>query len=160
MPFYDRRLQHRLPQAPFSARFDGGGKSPWCWKPVCRYERRETNDRIDRGFVGRLRKRVGNLSGSQRRRCRSPSRSPPQLLPCWTNLSPASINATDEIGQMIDNLADRDIGVFDHRPQGAGIAGYRRSPCDQKRPGAGKAMSKKSSLMRMSAASIWAKFRL
>jgi len=64
-------------------------------------------------------KRVGNLSGGQRRRCEiaitlacEPSYA--MLDEPFAGVDP---HATDEIGQMINHLAERDIGVLitDHK---------------------------------------------
>ena len=81
---------------------------------------RKMAELIEEFRLGEVRKaRVGNLSGGQRRRCEiaitlacEPSFA--MLDEPFAGVDP---NATEEIGQMIDHLADRDIGVLitDHK---------------------------------------------
>jgi lipopolysaccharide export system ATP-binding protein len=64
-------------------------------------------------------KRVGELSGGQRRRCEIAITlaCEPSFALMDEPFAGVDPNATDEIGQMIDHLADRDIGVLitDHK---------------------------------------------
>ena len=86
------------------------------WAPV----KSVMQELVDEFRLGEVRKmRVGNLSGGQRRRCEiaitlacEPSFA--MLDEPFAGVDP---HATDEIGQMIHHLADRDIGVLitDHK---------------------------------------------
>jgi lipopolysaccharide export system ATP-binding protein len=126
MPFYDRARFGiaYLPQAPFVPRgltvvqniqlvlearlADAGARKRRMEELVEEFRLQEVR-----------RKRVGDLSGGQRRRCEiaitlacEPSFA--MLDEPFAGVDP---HATDEIGQMIDHLADRGIGVLitDHK---------------------------------------------
>jgi lipopolysaccharide export system ATP-binding protein len=126
MPFYDRARFGiaYLPQAPFVPRgltveqnitlvlearlADASARQAQMTALVEEFRLEEVRD-----------KRVGNLSGGQRRRCEiaitlacEPSFA--MLDEPFAGVDP---HATDEIGQMIHHLADRDIGVLitDHK---------------------------------------------
>ena len=125
MPFYDRARFGiaYLPQAPFvprgltveqNIRLVLEARLPHASRKV------KMEELIDEFRLGDVRKaRVGNLSGGQRRRCEiaitlacEPSFA--MLDEPFAGVDP---HATDEIGQMIHHLADRDIGVLitDHK---------------------------------------------
>jgi lipopolysaccharide export system ATP-binding protein len=126
MPFYDRARFGiaYLPQAPFVPRGltveqnltlvlearlgDGGARKAKMAELIGEFRLEEVR-----------RKRVGDLSGGQRRRCEiaitlacEPSYA--MLDEPFAGVDP---HATDEIGQMIHHLAERDIGVLitDHK---------------------------------------------
>jgi len=126
MPFYDRSRFGiaYLPQAPFVPR---GLTVEENIALVLEARLAQASSRkvkmqelVDEFRLGEVRKmRVGNLSGGQRRRCEiaitlacEPSFA--MLDEPFAGVDP---HATDEIGQMIHHLADRDIGVLitDHK---------------------------------------------
>ena len=126
MPFYDRARFGiaYLPQAPFVPR---GLTVEQNIRLVLEarhadeaVRRRKMDELLEEFRLGDLRrKKVGDLSGGQRRRCEiaitlacEPSFA--MLDEPFAGVDP---HATDEIGRMIDHLADRDIGVLitDHK---------------------------------------------
>lgn len=126
MPFYDRARFGiaYLPQAPFVPR---GLTVEQNIRLVLEARladeaarRRKMEELLEEFRLGELRrKKVGDLSGGQRRRCEiaitlacEPSFA--MLDEPFAGVDP---HATEEIGQMIDHLADRDIGVLitDHK---------------------------------------------
>jgi lipopolysaccharide export system ATP-binding protein len=126
MPFYDRARFGiaYLPQAPFVPRSLSVEQNIQLVLEARLAEqaaRRQKMDELLGEFrLGDLRrKKVGELSGGQRRRCEiaitlacEPSFA--MLDEPFAGVDP---HATEEIGQMIDHLADRDIGVLitDHK---------------------------------------------
>jgi lipopolysaccharide export system ATP-binding protein len=126
MPFYDRARFGiaYLPQAPFVPRSLTVEQNIWLVLEA-RTNNQEARKRamaelLDEFRLGDLRrKKVGELSGGQRRRCEiaitlacAPSFA--MLDEPFAGVDP---HATEEIGQMIYHLADRDIGVLitDHK---------------------------------------------
>jgi lipopolysaccharide export system ATP-binding protein len=126
MPFYDRARFGiaYLPQAPFVPRgltVEQNIRLVLEARLAQDSARRTKMEELIAEFrLGEIRKlKVGNLSGGQRRRCEiaitlacEPSFA--MLDEPFAGVDP---HATDEIGQMIDHLADRDIGVLitDHK---------------------------------------------
>jgi lipopolysaccharide export system ATP-binding protein len=126
MPFYDRARFGiaYLPQAPFVPRslsVEQNIRLVLEARLAREPARRQKMDELLGEFrLGDLRrKKVGELSGGQRRRCEiaitlacEPSFA--MLDEPFAGVDP---HATEEIGQMIDHLADRDIGVLitDHK---------------------------------------------
>jgi lipopolysaccharide export system ATP-binding protein len=126
MPFYDRARFGiaYLPQAPFVPRgltVEQNITLVLEARLASAAERRTKMAQLIEEFrlEGVHRTRVGNLSGGQRRRCEiaialacEPSFA--MLDEPFAGVDP---NATDEIGQIIHHLADRDIGVLitDHK---------------------------------------------
>jgi lipopolysaccharide export system ATP-binding protein len=126
MPFYDRARFGiaYLPQAPFVPRslsVEQNIRLVLEARLAQEAARRQKMDELLAEFrLGDLRhKKVGELSGGQRRRCEiaitlacEPSFA--MLDEPFAGVDP---HATEEIGQMIDHLADRDIGVLitDHK---------------------------------------------
>jgi lipopolysaccharide export system ATP-binding protein len=126
MPFYDRARFGiaYLPQAPFVPRslsVEQNIRLVLEARLADEAARRQKMDELLAEFrLGDLRrKKVGELSGGQRRRCEiaitlacEPSFA--MLDEPFAGVDP---HATEEIGQMIDHLADRDIGVLitDHK---------------------------------------------
>lgn len=126
MPFYDRARFGiaYLPQAPFVPRgltVEQNIRLVLEARMAGEAARRQKMDGLLEEFrLGDLRrKKVGELSGGQRRRCEiaitlacEPSFA--MLDEPFAGVDP---HATEEIGQMIDHLADRDIGVLitDHK---------------------------------------------
>jgi lipopolysaccharide export system ATP-binding protein len=126
MPFYDRARFGiaYLPQAAFVPRGLTVAENITlvleARLPDKRARNRKMAELIEEFRLGEVHKmRVGNLSGGQRRRCEiaitlacEPSFA--MLDEPFAGVDP---NATEEIGQMIDHLADRDIGVLitDHK---------------------------------------------
>ena len=126
MPFYDRARFGiaYLPQAPFVPRGLTVEENITLVLEARMADvpsrRTKMEELIEEFRLGEVRKkRVGSLSGGQRRRCEiaitlacEPSFA--MLDEPFAGVDP---NATDEIGQMIDHLADRDIGVLitDHK---------------------------------------------
>ena len=126
MPFYDRARFGiaYLPQAPFVPRgltVEQNIRLVLEARLAQDSARRTKMEELIAEFrLGEIRKlKVGNLSGGQRRRCEiaitlacEPSFA--MLDEPFAGVDP---NATEEIGQMIDHLADRDIGVLitDHK---------------------------------------------
>jgi len=126
MPFYDRSRFGiaYLPQAPFVPRGLTVEENITLVLEArlaqVSARRIKMQELIDEFRLGEVRKtRVGNLSGGQRRRCEIAI-----TLACEPNFAMldepfagVDPHATDEIGQMIDHLADRDIGVLitDHK---------------------------------------------
>lgn len=126
MPFYDRSRFGiaYLPQAPFVPR---GLTVEQNITLVLEARLPEKNARknkvaelIEEFRLGEVRnKRVGTLSGGQRRRCEIAITL--ACEPCFAMLDEpfagVDPHATDEIGKMIHHLADRDIGVLitDHK---------------------------------------------
>ena len=126
MPFYDRARFGiaYLPQAPFVPRgLTVEENIRLVLEARLREEaarRRNMADLLEEFRLGELRRnKVGELSGGQRRRCEiaitlacEPSFA--MLDEPFAGVDP---HATDEIGQMIHHLADRDIGVLitDHK---------------------------------------------
>lgn len=126
MPFYDRSRFGiaYLPQAPFVPRgltveenITLVLEARLAHAALRRTKMQELVDEFRLGEVRR--KRVGSLSGGQRRRCEiaitlacEPSFA--MLDEPFAGVDP---HATDEIGKMIHHLADRDIGVLitDHK---------------------------------------------
>src|SRR6202000_311558 len=126
MPFYDRARFGiaYLPQAPFGPR----GLTVEQNIPLVLEARladpppRKTRmaELIEEFRLGEVRKaRVGNLSGGQRRRCEIAITLACEPIFAMLDEPFAGVapHATDEIGKMIDHLADRDIGVLitDHK---------------------------------------------
>jgi len=126
MPFYDRARFGiaYLPQAPFVPRglsVEDNIRLVLEARSADRASRKaRTEELIEEFRLEEVRKKkVGNLSGGQRRRCEiaitlacEPSFA--MLDEPFAGVDP---NATDEISQMIFHLADRDIGVLitDHK---------------------------------------------
>jgi lipopolysaccharide export system ATP-binding protein len=126
MPFYDRARFGiaYLPQAPFVPR---GLTVEQNLTLVLEARLADTHARrtkmtelIEEFRLQELRgKRVGSLSGGQRRRCEIAITlaCEPSFAMLDEPFSGVDPHATDEIGQMIHHLADRDIGVLitDHK---------------------------------------------
>lgn len=126
MPFYDRARFGiaYLPQAPFVPRSLSVEQNIQLVLEARLAEQAASRQKMDELLgefrLGDLRrKKVGELSGGQRRRCEiaitlacEPSFA--MLDEPFAGVDP---HATEEIGQMIDHLADRDIGVLitDHK---------------------------------------------
>jgi lipopolysaccharide export system ATP-binding protein len=126
MPFYDRARFGiaYLPQAPFVPRGLSVEQNIMLVLEArlahASLRKARMEELIEEFRLGEVRKaRVGNLSGGQRRRCEiaitlacEPSFA--MLDEPFAGVDP---HATDEIGKMIDHLADRDIGVLitDHK---------------------------------------------
>ncbi|HEX4272986.1 MAG TPA: LPS export ABC transporter ATP-binding protein [Rhizomicrobium sp.] len=126
MPFYDRARfgVAYLPQAPFVPRGLSVGQNIQlvleARLPDAASRKLRMEELIEEFRLQDVRKkRVGDLSGGQRRRCEiaitlacEPSFA--MLDEPFAGVDP---HATDEIGQMINHLADRDIGVLitDHK---------------------------------------------
>jgi lipopolysaccharide export system ATP-binding protein len=126
MPFYDRARFGiaYLPQAPFVPRSltveQNIALVLEARQPDAAARKKKMAELIEEFRLQDVRrKRVGNLSGGQRRRCEiaitlacEPSFA--MLDEPFAGVDP---HATDEIGQMIHHLAERDIGVLitDHK---------------------------------------------
>ena len=126
MPFYDRARFGiaYLPQAPFVPRGLSVGQNIQlvleARLPDAASRKLRMEELVEEFRLQDVRKkRVGDLSGGQRRRCEiaitlacEPSFA--MLDEPFAGVDP---HATDEIGQMINHLADRDIGVLitDHK---------------------------------------------